>query len=377
MPFEMALVEKMQKEFLFVIYNFGIATSEITPESSNWLIELHFLQRNFDMCKREIEAQVKGTSGLCAFVLFIQGLVQRLEGNVEGSLSTFEICHDFLPHKALYFKELARSCFLLGQHQRAITVYDEIVKLIPNDWSVHHCKALCYQRLKQYASTNMQQEAFEALGKALSFNPNHRRAIFAASSIIQQHGDYDVALSKYKIAAGAISCLKRAHYLAPLNWKIAYNLGLVYLETEQYASAFNYLSAAVNLSANDASVFLALAGCINQRAARSAANLPSIRRTSDKSCKEAMRVEPSRAEPNTTDFAQQIGVAVDMANEKKQCSVRQMQNGQVKTYIAVDEDDGIKRSLNIDYCCTVPACLRIAEIVSTPDYRVLVRLQAT
>ena len=63
--------------------------------------------------------------------------------------------------------------------------------------------------------------------------------------------DYDVALAKYKLAAqsipespplwnnigmcffgkkkfvAAISCLKRANYLAPFDWKILYNLGTV------------------------------------------------------------------------------------------------------------------------------------------------------
>ena len=61
--------------------------------------------------------------------------------------------------------------------------------------------------------------------------------------------DYDVALAKYRLAAqsipespplwnnigmcffgkkkfvAAISCLKRANYLAPFDWKILYNLG--------------------------------------------------------------------------------------------------------------------------------------------------------
>ncbi len=45
----------------------------------------------------------------------------------------------------------------------------------------------------------------------------------------------------------AISCLKRANYLAPFEWKILYNLGLVHLCMEQYASAFHFLRAAISL----------------------------------------------------------------------------------------------------------------------------------
>ena len=93
----------------------------------------------------------------------------------------------------------------------------------------------------------------------------------AAGSMIQSHSDFDVALSKYTHAAtsipesphlwnnigmcffgkrkfvASISCLKRANYLAPFDWKILYNLGLVHLTMQQFASAFHFLSASINL----------------------------------------------------------------------------------------------------------------------------------
>lgn len=49
--------------------------------------------------------------------------------------------------------------------------------------------------------TESQQQAFEALGRALGFDPSHAGAILAAGSMMQQHGDYDVALTKYRVAA--------------------------------------------------------------------------------------------------------------------------------------------------------------------------------
>ena len=58
----------------------------------------------------------------------------------------------------------------------------------------------------------------------------------------------------------AISCLKRANYLAPFDWKILYNLGLVHLTMQQFASAFHFLSAAINLRPKMASLFMLLAG---------------------------------------------------------------------------------------------------------------------
>ena len=45
------------------------------------------------------------------------------------------------------------------------------------------------------------QKAFEHLGNAMTYDPTHVRAILAAGSIMQAHGDTDVALTKYRVAA--------------------------------------------------------------------------------------------------------------------------------------------------------------------------------
>lgn len=58
----------------------------------------------------------------------------------------------------------------------------------------------------------------------------------------------------------AISCLKRANYLSPFDWKVLYNLGLVHLTMQQYASAFHFLSAAINLNPRMGELYMLLAG---------------------------------------------------------------------------------------------------------------------
>jgi len=60
--------------------------------------------------------------------------------------------------------------------------------------------------------------------------------------------------------AQAISCLKRANYVAPFDWKILYNLGLVHNEMQQFASAYHFLSSALNLNPKAGSVYALLAG---------------------------------------------------------------------------------------------------------------------
>ena len=47
------------------------------------------------------------------------------------------------------------------------------------------------------------KRAFERLGGALTFDLTNTKAILAAGSMIQDHGDFDVALSKYRIAAAS------------------------------------------------------------------------------------------------------------------------------------------------------------------------------
>lgn len=50
--------------------------------------------------------------------------------------------------------------------------------------------------------------------------------------------------SKSKYVA-AITCLKRAFFLHPLDWRINYNLGLINLKLKQYASSFQFFKNTV------------------------------------------------------------------------------------------------------------------------------------
>jgi Bardet-Biedl syndrome 4 protein len=90
-------------------------------------------------------------------------------------------------------------------------------------------------------------------------------------AIMQERGDFDAALMKYKVVANndpnsallwnnigmcffgkqryiaAVACLKRAFYLDPFQWCISFNLGIVHYTTEQYASAFHFFNNTINL----------------------------------------------------------------------------------------------------------------------------------
>ncbi|XP_074645455.1 BBSome complex member BBS4-like isoform X2 [Tubulanus polymorphus] len=313
-------------------------------ERRNWLIHLHFIRKEYGTCKNIIEDQIAETHGMCEYAVFIKALICRQEGKIQESLELFQTCALLNPNSAQNLKQVARSLFLLARHKAAIDVYNEANKMSEKDWEISHNQGVCFMYLNQldkakecltqaisfhphdlsymmlgkillhegditgaidiyrraveyspenpdllstlgllYMQVGQFQKAFENLGNALTFDPTHVKAILAAGSMMQNHGDFDVALTKYRIAAqatpespplwnnigmcffgkkkyvAAISCLKRANYLAPFDWKILYNLGLLHLTMQQYASAFHFLSAAINLRPKMAQLFMLLA----------------------------------------------------------------------------------------------------------------------
>uniref|UniRef100_A0A3B3QM59 BBSome complex member BBS4 n=1 Tax=Paramormyrops kingsleyae TaxID=1676925 RepID=A0A3B3QM59_9TELE len=177
----------------------------------------------------------------------------------------------------LTFIMLGKIFLLEGEMEKAIEVYRKAVEFSPENTELLTTLGLLYMQNGTY------QKAFEHLGNALTYDPNNYKAILAAGSMMQTHGDFDVALNKYRVAASAmpespplwnnigmcffgkkkyvaaISCLKRANYLAPFDWKILYNLGLVHLTMQQYASAFQFLSAAVSLQPRMGELYMLLA----------------------------------------------------------------------------------------------------------------------
>ncbi|KAJ1523990.1 hypothetical protein ONE63_010534 [Megalurothrips usitatus] len=182
-----------------------------------------------------------------------------------------------LGHHEHSYVALADTYKMEGEIQAAIDIYKAALEAAPDSAQLATSLGLLYLQEGKY------QHALEKLGGALARDPQCARALLAAGAMMQNHSDYDVALSKYKIAAqswpespalwnnvgmcfygkkkyvAALSCLKRAHYLSALDWDILFNLGLVHMATQQYASAFHFLSAATNLRPAHAGTFLLLA----------------------------------------------------------------------------------------------------------------------
>uniref|UniRef100_A0A7S1QZ06 Bardet-Biedl syndrome 4 protein homolog n=1 Tax=Neobodo designis TaxID=312471 RepID=A0A7S1QZ06_NEODS len=325
------------------------AQASMIREKRNWLIHLRYLRQEYTECLKLIEAQLKESNGLCEYALYVKGLITRIQGNLEQSLQCFQACTMLSPLSVANLKQVGRTLYLLGRHKNALEIYEDAKQYAEEDWELSHNAGQCHMYLKNFDqaeecfmranviqrhdSTYLQlgrlytiqekysdaidtyvealefspenpellttvgllflrmgenKKAFDYLGSALTVDPRNPKTILAAGSIMQDDSDWDVALSKYRVAAvqtpnsaqlwnnvgmcffgkqnyiAAISCLRRALYLAPFEWIIAYNLGIVFMHTEQYASAFHYLSASINLKQDFAASYMHLAITLNR-----------------------------------------------------------------------------------------------------------------
>ncbi|KAM9568857.1 BBSome complex member BBS4-like isoform 4-T4 [Salvelinus alpinus] len=328
-------------------------------ERRNWLIHLHYIRKDYEICKSIIKEQLQETGGMCEYAVYVQALILRLEGKIQQSLDLFQSCAILNPGSSDNLKQVARSLFLLGKHKAAIEVYNEASQLNEKDWEISHNLGVCYIYTKDFNSaeeqlnialelskhdltymmlgkihllegdtdkaidvyrsavdcksrtdsgeakvksptssetnpakplcplnpeasrTNVSEEApytWQPCQRALHparhrscrctmrFSPENTDLLTTLGLLYMQQGKYQKAFEHLGNALTydpnnfkAISCLKRANYLSPFDWKILYNLGLVHLTMQQYASAFHFLSAAVNLQPKMAELYMLLA----------------------------------------------------------------------------------------------------------------------
>jgi Bardet-Biedl syndrome 4 protein len=205
-----------------------------------------------------------------------QGLCQMYLKQHDKAIECFKQANSIQQHDATYM-QLGKVYTLQEDLRTAIETYLEALEYSPDNPEILTTVGLLYLRLGE------NYRAFDFLGNSLTHDPKNPKTILAAGSIIQDHSDMDVALVKYRVAAvatpnsaqlwnnigmcffgkqryvAAIACLKRALYLDPFEWIISYNLGLVHLNTGQYASAFHFFSSSINLKPDFPSSYMYLA----------------------------------------------------------------------------------------------------------------------
>ncbi|KAI3389445.1 hypothetical protein SNEBB_000334 [Seison nebaliae] len=228
--------------------------------------EAYFKCKKFDKCFQELDMALKANELEQAYMLWHKTLMQKesemnaiaISNKLEGGGDMIEPIQQSKRKKTLKTSadSLSRGC-----------------AIFPESSPLFISLGIVYMQLKYY------QKAFESLSRVLTFQNENLSAILALAVIMQQHGDYEVALSKYRTASriipessniwnnigmcfygknkfvASIACLKQALYFSPLDWKIHYNLGLVHIHVKQYASAFNFLSAALSLQPKEIQIY--------------------------------------------------------------------------------------------------------------------------
>uniref|UniRef100_A0ACB8E575 Bardet-Biedl syndrome 4 protein n=1 Tax=Sphaerodactylus townsendi TaxID=933632 RepID=A0ACB8E575_9SAUR len=256
-------------------------------EKRNWLIHLHYIRKDYDACKIAIKEQLQESHGMCEYAVYVQALIFRLEGKIQESLELFQTCAILSPQSTDNLKQVARSLFLLGKHKAAIEVYSDAAELNKKDWEIFHNLGVCYMYLRHFNKAKDQlnaalelsrhdltyvtlgkihllegntekavevykkavefspentellttlgllylqlgifQKAFEHLGNALMYDPSNYKAILAAGSMMQMHGDFDVALTKYRVVACA----------APESPPLWNNIGMCFFGKKKYVA---------------------------------------------------------------------------------------------------------------------------------------------
>ena len=194
-----------------------------------------------------------------------RGLCFEKLSKYEECIESYQSANTVQQHDSTFIR-LANVYIQQNNYKQAIEIYKEALEFSPESSLLLTSLGLLYLK------TNDHFNAFTTLGSSLSLDPTNPTTILAAGSIIQNNQDIDVALVKYRVAAlkspnssrlwnnigmcfyskrkfiEATCSFRRAIYLNPFDWAIVYNLGLVYMATGNYCSAFHQFSAAINLN---------------------------------------------------------------------------------------------------------------------------------
>ena len=164
-----------------------------------------------------------------------------------------------------------------GNKDQAIQRFEDALKLSPDDNNLMSTLGSLYLKAKDY------EKAIDYFNKVLEVDKKYSKSLLGLAAINQLNGKFEEAYELLSMGYSsnnnsaylwnnlgmwffakekkifAATCLKRALYLAPFEWFISFNLGLVYLKNEQYVTAFVHMNTAANLSKNQPNVYLYLA----------------------------------------------------------------------------------------------------------------------
>jgi tetratricopeptide (TPR) repeat protein len=129
-----------------------IMSNKVTTlhEKFNAYIHQCYTRKDFPMCLKKIDEQLRLSNGQSEYPLYIKALILRHQGRIEESLTCFQAALSLNPTNVNNLKQVGRSLYLLGKHKSALDVFNEAEKLLSEDRDIWHNKGMCHLYLKQY-----------------------------------------------------------------------------------------------------------------------------------------------------------------------------------------------------------------------------------
>lgn len=208
------------------------------------------------------------------------GMCHSFLRNVDEAVNSFLRSLGIQRHD-ITFLQLGKQLIEVKNYIGAISVFTEALESSP------HSPELLATLGQLHLLDGNTTKAFEFYCQCLTEDATNVKAIMGASSIIQNNGEFDVALTKYRVAVAkipdsaqlqnnigvcyfgkknlyaAVSCLRKSVSLAPFEWIANYNLGITYLSMGRHASAFQHLSASITLKPQFAPSYMYLGVCLS------------------------------------------------------------------------------------------------------------------
>ncbi len=138
-------------------------------------------------------ANGNGTSTEDRMIWHSKGMCFTFLRQFDEAIACFETANKIQPREQTYM-ELGELYRQQGRLEEALNTFLDGIEVFSQSPQLLSCAGLLQLQL------NNSTEAFLHLGNALTYDPRLPAAILGAGSIIQTNADYDVALTKYRVA---------------------------------------------------------------------------------------------------------------------------------------------------------------------------------
>jgi tetratricopeptide (TPR) repeat protein len=189
-------------------------------------------------CTQAIESrQFRGK--LLAFAFYKRGNAYYGKGDHDRAISDYNQAIRLNPSDVNSRSNRGAAYARKRDYDRAIEDYDEAIRLNPNNADAFSNRGVAYARKGDY------DRAIQDYDEAARLNPNHANALYGRGNAYRRKGDYDRAIQNYD----------EAIRLSPNHANAFSNRGIAYSHKRDYARAIQSYDEAIRLNPNYVNAF--------------------------------------------------------------------------------------------------------------------------